>query len=354
VEDQENKNEEVVEIVLQDKVEEVEEKAFDIEGLAPEEIQMAKDQGLYKEPEEVKEDDGEQQEQSETKTDSDTEPGEKEEKKEEEVVNPTFEDVEKKEELIEKFNPNEKALFWKWKGDKKKRQAAQKELEELKASSELSTLKDNVGNKKLKQISDILGGDADGITIEALQAIISGEGKKDDNAPLTRADLEEIERVRAEKATQQSEQEKRYADRVQTAEKIGQSKYDNFDDIAKLAQEVVSGDKTGTYQQILSDTFVDTEIDEDQVVERVVTIAQLSPKFKELVSKATPEDQEKVGRAIENSKKKKSSASLGGSGKRVVTSESDLTVDDIPSMSSTQWSKLKRSTKDRLLKASCS
>ena len=62
-------------------------------------------------------------------------------------------------------------------------------------------------------------------------------------------------------------------------------------------------------------------------------------KFKELMNDASPEDKEKVNRAINNSKKKKSSASLGGSGNSIVKNESDLTPDDVVNMGVEKWQK---------------
>lgn len=337
-------DQEKIEIVI-DEPEVVEEVEFDIEGLSDQEIEMAKSHGLVKE----KTDEHKEQPKVDTKDDSVVEVGEEEKEVEEKSVEtPSFEDVEAKEDLISKYSPNEKALYWKWKSDKKKRQEAIKERDELKATVELSQLKDNVSSKKLDRVRELLK-NTENLTIEALQAIVEGEENKASDAPLTRADLEEIEKVRAEKATQQSQEQKRYMERVATAEQIGKSKYENFDDIAKLAQETVASDKTGTYQKILSEVFIDSEIDEEQIVERVVTIAQLNPKFKEMVNKASDSDKEKVGRAIENSKKKKSSASIGSSGKRVITNESDLEPQDAAKMTTEQWMKLKESTRRRLL-----
>ena len=94
---------------------------IDLEGADPREVEMAKEHGLV--PKE--EDNGEHKEQSEPKTTEDTKK-QAEEGSEEEVEDktPTFEETEDNEELVDKYNPNEKALYWKWKNDKKKRQDA--------------------------------------------------------------------------------------------------------------------------------------------------------------------------------------------------------------------------------------
>jgi hypothetical protein len=116
-----------------------------------------------------------------------------------------------------------------------------------------------------------------------------------------------------------------------------------------LVQEAVNEDKTGITQKILQQSLFDNSIDEDALADVIVKFAQLSPKFKDVVSNASPSDKEKVGRAIENSKKKKSSASIAGSGKRVIANEDDLTPEDATKMDNKQWMKLKPTTRRRLL-----
>ena len=64
----------------------------------------------------------------------------------------TFEDVETNEKLLDKYSKNEKALYWKWKNDKRKRQDAVAKVDELKAELELKQVKDNLSNTKLKKI----------------------------------------------------------------------------------------------------------------------------------------------------------------------------------------------------------
>ena len=319
---------------------EVEESKFDVEGLTEGEIEMAKKQGLIKE-----EEDGEHEEQPEPKTDEVAEPKEEGEEDEEEIENPSFEQVEEKESLIEKYNKNEKALYWRWKADKQKRQAAQQELEELKASQELQTLKESVSAKKLTAINEALA-DPD-LTVEKLQAIIAG--KVDEPKEEKRYTLEEIEEMKKQESLKQEQSQKQLKQRFELTEQIGRSKYENFDEMVELVKEAANEDKTGVTQKILNQSLFDTNIDEDALADVIVKFAQLNPKFKETVSGASPSDKEKVGRAIENSKKKKSSAAIAGSGKRVITNEDDLTPEDAAKMDNKQWMKLKPTTRKRLL-----
>ena len=94
--------------------------------------------------------------------------------------------------------------------------------------------------------------------------------------------------------------------------------------------------------------LVDKNIDETEIVDFVVDIAKLNKNYGK-ATEPNPVDKDKVDRAIKNSKKKVSSASVSGGGGRRTVDEDDLTIEDAKSLSITQWSKLKESTRKRLL-----
>ena len=343
----EEKNQDLVLEISEPIVEEnITEETFNEEGLIPEEIAMAKEHGLIKDKKEKE--DGEHK--VDTGTETEDNPEVKEKVKEEEVENPTFDDVEKKEDLIEKYNPNEKALYWKWKSDKKKRQVAEQEREEFKAKYELDSVKNISSKNKLDKIKSALEGGGE-ITIETLQSIIDGqEATKDDgDRPLTKKDLEEIESAKATERERLEKRTKQVEERLTSIENIGKTKHPEFDKISDLAQEITRADKSGTYQKILTEAFVDLEMDEDEVIDRIVTLAKLSPKFKDVGKVVSPEDKEKADRVLKNSKKQINSASLTPKGNKRAVSEDDLTVDDAAQLSTDQWLKLKDSTRQRLL-----
>jgi len=328
-------------------VTEAEPTAFATDGLLPEEIKMAEGHGLVEETKEVKETskeekDGEHEEQPKPETSEDT--GTEEE---EEEVKPTFDEVEKNEDGLKKYNPNEQALYWKYKSDKKKRQKAQKDLEEYKAEYELGTIKET---SRVGKISEALN--KEGVTIEELQAIIGGD--TEDSAPLTKAEYKKIESAKASKAKETEEDNQIRAERLTTAEGIGKTKYKDFDELTTLAQEVVDSDKSGTYKSVLNAAFSDKEIDEEQLVERVVTIAKLNPNYGKKKSEDSKEEptgkkETDADRAIKNSKKKVSSASVGSGGGQRNISHDDLTVDDAARLTATQWRKLPENVRKRLL-----
>lgn len=312
------------EIVQQD----VEEK-FDIEGFDEEEISLAEKHGFIK-GKEVKKDEHKEQSESSSEINSG-----KETKKEEEKVEdkPSFEKVEEDEKLIESYNKNEKGLYFKWKADKHKRQEAQKEVEGLR--KKINEVGDSVVSvKKIDKIKELLK-TPDSLTIELLQEVLD----------------EKIEPEKKESEPNNSEIiQKKVSVKAQFAEKIGNAKYENFDAISNLAKEVILSDSSKTYQKLIDDSFLNEDVDENMLVERVVNIARMSPKFNEVYNRVKPEDKEKANRVIENSKKKTSSASISGaSGKRII-SESELTVEQATKLSTQQWNKLKPTTRERILK----
>ena len=84
--------------------------------------------------------------------------------------------------------------------------------------------------------------------------------------------------------------------------------------------------------------------------DEIVHIAKLHPKFQEVSNSVDPENKEKVEKAVKNSKKKVSSASITGSGGSRTVNENDLTCEQIGKLSVAQYSKLSKKTRIRGLK----
>jgi hypothetical protein len=332
----EEKESKPVEIEIDETVEETPE--IDLSGLSSKEKEMAEKHGIK-----------ETEKNGEHKVNTpDAKEGVAKEEVKEEVI-PTFEETENDEKHLEKFNPNEKALYWKWKNDKRKRQDSQKKVDELQARLELETVKDKASAIKLGKIKNILASDTE-LTVDKLLAIIDEGGiQQEDNsdAPLKRSDLDKIEQEKRVKLEEQTKQTNEQKERLAIAENIGKTKYKNFDDLVNLAKEVVVEDKTGTYQEILNAALSDPNFDEEKLIDRVVTIAKLSSKYGK--ESASVEKKESVEKVIDNSKKKVSSASIGSSGGRRTIVEDDLTVEDAARLSADQWTRLSQQTRKRIL-----
>ncbi len=243
---------------------------------------------------------------------------------------PSFEDVEKDEKLVDKYDKNAKAFYWKWKTDKHKRQEAQKELTELKERLE-SSKTNSVSQKKLEKIATLVNEGKDDLTIESLQAVIN----------------EKVEEEQVSGPIKPEDVAKKVNTKLMFAEKIGTAKYDNFIEIANIANEMFN--ENVTYKNIITDAINSDGIDENQLVETLVSIAKLSPKYKDIGVETPKEIDEKTNRVIKNSKKKISSASVGGSTSRRVVSYKDLTLQQLVNLPSEKYNKVPKNIRDKLL-----
>jgi len=341
----EAKGKEVEEVLVEvtEVVEESNDDSPDLSSLSKEEIEIGKKHGLIKSGE-VTDANDKKDAKSEADESTDTKEDTSKESEEDVVGDPaTFEEMEEvltkdSEKFHKKFTPNAKALYFKHKKERQERQRIAKEFDELKAGQELATIKEGANASKLKKINEALG--SEDLTVEKLKAIIGEVEETAKEEPKAKEDA----RVTADKV---------YMQRVDLATQIGRSKYKNFDQISDLVQEMVKEDQD--YASIVSNAFqglYNNKVDEESVVEKVVKIAKLSPKFKELEGNVSNDKKEDVNRAIKNSNKKPSSASLGGSGKSSFKSEDTLTPEDVVNFSTTKWMTLSKKTRDRLLQES--
>jgi hypothetical protein len=327
----EDKNEEVL-VEVPENIEE-NETSQDLSGLSTEELEIAKKHGLIEEKEDVKAEDDKAE--GEDK---------KEEKSEDDdtVLDPdSFEAMDKvleedKDKFHKKFTPNAKALYFKHKKERNERQRIAKELENVLAEKELSVVKESANKAKVNKIAEALK--KENVTVEDLLKIIGDE---------TAEPTEEVKRAEESKKNIEAEKQRQYRQRMELAEQIGKSKYEDFDKIADLAKEVA--EKNPRFMKSLGEVFLDNNIDEEGIVEEVLFIAQRNPKFKDIAKKVDPKSKEEVSRAIKNSNKKPSTASLGSTGTSYLKSEDSLTPEDVVNFSTQKWMSLSKKTRDRLL-----
>ena len=341
-------SEETKEVVVEVPAEEVvvNDDSFDTEGLLPEEISMAKEYGLIKEEEKKS---GEHDESEELKTEDNTEEvGEKDEGEQEKEIDDdtdSFEDIDEvfnkdEKKFHEKFSSNQKALYFKNKAEKKKRQEAQKTADEYRAKYELDSVKTLVATKKLEKIKEALG--RTDLTVEQLQEIIDSEYSQQ-----TEKKLYTKEELEAEKEIEQESSKKEQSalnERILLAEQIGKSKNKDFDALIKHAEEVFK--LIPAKQKIFRTMLLNpNDYDENEIADFVIESAKLSKNY----NQGTPEQKLNADRAIKNSKKKVSSASIGASKKSEKVTESELTVDSATRLSVEEWSKLSENTKKRIM-----
>lgn len=322
-------------IIIEEPKEEIQEEIeVNTDGLSIEEIEAGKESGVIK---------------TDGKKEAKKEDGHKEEGSEDKVLDPA--DFEEMEEAYNKdetkfhknFTSNAKALYFKAKRNKQLRQEAQEEAETLKKEKEFLGLKEKSYQNQLKEIEDLIdkieAGD-ENITTSDIRKVLK-----------LKKDIEEkVEDLKEEKKDDKSKKEEAYlAEKMKNAHLLGKSKYEDFDNIVALANEVVAQDKE--IALIITKAYRNPEVDEAELVEKIVKYAKLHPKFGEEPKKEieSEKDSKKVERILSNSQKKKSSASLTPNGGRREVSYDELTIDDVQHMTQEQWGKLPEQTRKRLL-----
>jgi len=339
----------------------------DISGLSTKEREMALKSGLVKEKKEGENKDSKKEEKAEDK------------KEATDAEKKSFEDMEKNEDKLGEFTKREQALYFKWKSDKKERQKAQAErdlvtIKEKTLREELAKSREagELTHTKLKKINDLLTGDPDDITIEAIQDILQEqvskkEEEKEEEKPLTKKDLLDIEKAKEEKQKQIAETSKQFVKRMTDLEEYGKTKFENYDEIIDCANEVINGkieiDDVVDHKEI-AQKFIklieDPDVDEEQVAAYVLRIAKKNPKFgKKTEESKTPEKGKEtkkitdgdIDKIVKNAGKSSTSTSVsgGGSGRRVVN-VNDISLEDASKLSLDEYMKLPKETRERLKK----
>lgn len=348
----ENKSE-VAEVEIIETTPVVEEK-IDIAELSPEEQSMAKENGVV--PKNVVVENKESIEKVDNKKKS-------------------FEDMEKNENTIGEYTKNEQALYFKWKSDKKARQEAQAErdlkiVQEKVLRTELDKAREegNLTVGKLNAINKLLNGDPEDITIEAIQEILAKSPAKkeieDKNKPVTKADLEQIEKDKLERARVEAESNKNFVTRMNTLEEYGKTKFEDYDEVIASAKEVLDGkaelpeviDRADIARRLV-EKINDPKNDEDDISDFVLGIAKLNPNYgKKKVESGKSEGSKKVSsedidKIVKNAAKGASSATVNGGNARRVVSHDNLTIEDAAKLTPEQYMKLPKEVRTRLLQS---
>lgn len=323
-----------------------EEVVVEVENLPQEEKAMAEKHGLVK-----KEPEGEV----------------KDVKKEQDLQ--TFEETEKDEKnLVKNYSKGEQALYWKWKHDKKERQTAQAERDQVKIQTkalekQLAEINGGyeVSKSKLAKVQDLLAGPADDITVEAIQAILKAEPKKadDDNKPLTKKDLVSLKEEKDKELEDAGKKQEFLNTRIKKADELAKTKFDDYEGAVDLAKEVLEGKvKLPKYidskklSADLGGMLSDEKVEYEEIADWIMDTAKLHPNFgKKTETNVKKETKENIERIIDNASKQKSSASLGGGSARRTVSEDDLTIEDAAKLSTEAFGKLSKKTRERLLQS---
>jgi hypothetical protein len=315
-------------------------------GFSPEEIAMAEEQGQIKKPAvkseaDIKKDEAE----AKAKLEADKKPPIP--KKDEELT-----DEEEHEKVNALKTPNEKAMYWKQKKERKGRQEAQRERDLLK-------IKNAELEKKLKE-KETPAPELD----EFGNPIVDDPDRLITAAELDKRDKDKKEKEAVAKQEEQ-EKDKQAQAKLKNIYEQGRTKYADFDSTMKLAKVVLD---TNTSFKVKSkfDAYLTALASNDDDSEEVAAdiayeIGKLHPDYKPGTSDTSVKDDKKtetekanLKKILANQEKPKSSAALGGSGggNRIIA-EADLTPADVAKLTQKQFDGLSKNTQDRILKESC-
>ena len=328
-------------------VAEVTESSLQEANLSPDEIKMAKDQGMISEKKEDKKAESKEPEQKASLSVEELDSFEKIH----DLYQTNAAEFYKLPKHVRNLYHNSKGLYKRAKEEEEKRK-------ELEGKAEFNRVHDSVARVKLDRVRQRLAS-PDGLTVEELQELIGIEQKLEDDKPLTKKDLEaieaaKVEKTNAEKAEIEAKQAKMQRKVLDTEayakENISEltgGKYTNVDDVVALVQEMTV--KKPRYAKQLNEAFADESMTEADIFDVILDIARLNSKFG-TSAKAEGNDGN-VEKMMKNASKQTTSASItGGKSSRVVTPD-ELTPEDAAKLSQEQWNKLPRHVKDRILKS---
>ncbi len=262
-----------------------------------------------------------------------------------------------KPELFYKLPKKIKQLYHSQKGLYKRMKDEEEKRKKVEDDVGLKKIQDSVSRIKLDRIKNRLA-NPEGLTIEELQELIDEkkEVQNDEDRPLTVKDLEAMKKKEREEALNESELEKErqsnVARRVQEAESIAKAnisditggKYDNFDDVIDLAQEMIKS-KSRYGAQVAG--VINSDADVQEIVDVLVDIAKLNPRWGTLDKSSKKPDNVSADKIVKNAAKQVTSASLaGGRGSREIHISEDMDIEEAYRV----WDKIPRDIRHKILK----
>lgn len=298
--------------------------------LSEQEIEMGKNLGMFEEekPEQEPKVDAEVKDDNET-VQSDPETVEEKPAIEEDIT------PEKEEALVRDFNANEKKLYWERKKERIKRQEAQREKELT--AIQLSAAKREIELLKNSQPKSVEDSEEQ-----------EPEVNEDDERIMTVGEFKRMQKAKAEEAEKTNAQAQAIIKRVEVQEVEAKAKYADYDDVTLLAAEMIKTNPA--YRRVLAEAANDPN---ENVAEVAYNIGRLHPKYGKTVEPVKKTETKQIDRAIKNSEKRVTSASVSGGGGKSAVSEADLSVEDVAKMSPVEYGKLSKDTRDRILRESC-
>jgi hypothetical protein len=194
------------------------------------------------------------------------------------------------------------------------------------------------------------------LTVEEMQELIDEKREAiAEDKPLTKKDLEEFETQKQTKAEQEAEKQReaqaRIGAKIKSTEEYAKAnigeitggKYENFDDIVNLAQEVIKAKPR--YAKTLNEAF-QGDATEEEIADVLLDIAKLNPSYG-TSAKTEKKSDETVEKIVKNAGKQQTSATLsGGRGSRDIHISEDMDPEDAAKV----WDKIPREMRHKILR----
>jgi hypothetical protein len=260
-----------------------------------------------------------------------------------------------KPEAFYKLPKNIKQLYHSQKGLYKRMKDEEEKRKSYEDEAGLKKIQDSVARIKLDRIKARLAA-PEGLTVEEMQELIDEKKEiQNDEKPLTKKDLEDFDAKKQTEAQkqQQADEERRkvVAEKIKNTESyaidniddLTSSKYDNFDDVISLAQEVMKS--KARYVNVFIQAL-NGDASEQEIAEILVDVAKLNPKWGQSV-KTDKKNDEAVDKLVKNSAKQQTSAALaGGRGTRDIHISEDMDPEDAAKV----WDKIPRDVRHKILR----
>ena len=279
--------------------------------------------------------------------------------------------------LLTKYNANEKALYWKAKNERKKRQDVENErdhevIKRKAAEREIENLKKGVPEEKKTEEEEAELKDDDLLTVKEFKRMQEKEKRQ-------KAELEaDKQKIAQENAVKIHEKLNYYGEKAK-------KEYENFDETVELATELMNNvdtifsdkrkknEEDGEYEQRRSKNIkmrakvrnavqnwylavancLNSNDDSYTPADIAVEIGMMHPKYGKKdeddgEENVDAKDDKKTERAIENAGRRTSSAAVGGSVSKRVISADELTLEQAARLTPEQFRRLPKEAIERL------
>jgi hypothetical protein len=279
--------------------------------------------------------------------------------------------------LLASLTQNGKTLYWSQKRERQKRQAAEKSLEER--EQKIAEYEKKIKELETKKPSGEMDEDEDPLNLDGAKKDETDPKKK----PLTEEDLDRREKERQDRESAEQERRMQRAqvlrETLDAQQEEARERYQDFDDALRGVAGIIGAANEGKLAELYPDprqrTRIEREVhglltawaraDENEpgeynAADMTYELGKKHPQFGKPTKPSAHAKGDKRGetdadgnpeavrRAMENASRRGSSASLSGGSRREIAVD-ELTEEQASKLSESQWAKLPKATRERLL-----